>query len=1048
MKNKFSKNLFALLLCVLTSVAAVAQDRVITGTVTDDQDAPLAGASVLVKGTKNGTTTGGDGKFSIDVPEDAEALVVSFIGFQSKEIAITPTTSYLTIALREDQEMLDDVVVIGYGTARRADVTSSIASVTSKELKDLPVSGVDQALQGKVSGVMVNNNGGQPGGGVSVRIRGISSINGNDPLYVVDGTPILSNTTSIAHDQLGGMGGQTQQSVLATLNPNDIESIDILKDASAQAIYGSLGANGVVLITTKRGGDKEGKISYDMYYGWQQVPRTLDLLNLEEYAQYHNDVVAQTIGVGSGALDSIEEFRDPSVLGEGTDWQDAIFRTGAMQNHQLSFSGGQEKTSYFFSLNYFNQEGTVIGSDFERLSGRINIDQEVRDWLKAGISANFSRSDQRVALTNGSDAVVMIGLYNSPAAPVTSVDGDYAATVSIQGYEFGNATNPVALSELRDVGAKQYKTFGNVYANIDLVDGLTLNNELNYDFQLSEQRAFQPLLLGILAPSRLREDRNSSYYWGLRNYLSYRKTFGDLHNVTATLGHEAQSSYWDNINVNRQNLVLNLQSIAAGDADNQLIGGGRGDWAMESYFARAGYTYDDRYAVTASVRRDASSAFGPENRIGYFPAASVGWTITNEDWAQNWNHLGYLKLRAGAGAVGNQSINANSYVMNIRLINVTPFGIGGVPRNIPDPSVRWESVVTYNGGVDIGAFDRRVELSVDAYRKISSGMLLQATMPSFTGLGTDWDDIWTPTVNAGQMTNTGVDLGLTTYNITKEDFSWRTNVVFSHYRNNLDALNNEDQALLRYTGYDNAFLLTRTEAGQPVGTFYGFVTDGLFRSMEELNAADQDGDGLVQGLPIDPTGTWLGDVRYKDLNNDGAITDEDVTTIGNPHPVFTYGITNTLNYMNFDLSIFLQGSYGNEILNFTRRYTESLRNSFWNQLSTVQDRYTEDNPDGSLPRYNQWHENNLRISDRYVEDGSYLRIQNVTLGYNLPAKWFEGVVSSARVYFTAQNLYTFTKYSGYDPELGSYNNDALFMNVDLGNYPNPRTFTIGANLVF
>jgi TonB-linked SusC/RagA family outer membrane protein len=584
---------------------------------------------------------------------------------------------------------------------------------------------------------------------------------------------------------------------------------------------------------------------------------------------------------------------------------------------------------------------------------------------------------------------------------------------------------------------------------------------VNYDFQLSQNNAFQPKVTNettkqtILGPSRLREDRNNNYYWAIRNYLTFNRSFGK-HYVNAVIGHEAQQSHYDNQYISVTDLKQNLQSINAGTIDPSQTNGKKGDWAMESYFGRASYAYNDRYAISGSVRRDGSSSFGPNKRIGYFSAGSVAWTVTNETFARSWKVMDYLKIRAGIGSVGNQnSPIQNAYSTNIRLFSISPFGAGGIPANVGNPDLSWESVVTKNIGIDASFLHKRIELTVDVYNKKTTDMVLSTTLPVFAGLdpnppNTAYKEIEPPVTNAGEMTNKGIDVSVTSYNIQKKDFTWKTNVIFSQYKNKLVKLNSQN-AILRgaeqdYTG--SASVVNITQAGGPVGTFYGYVTDGLFRSMAELN------NGTNWGLTVEPTGIYLGDIRYKDISGpkgipDGAIGSEDVTIIGDPNPDFTYGITNSFQYKDFDFSFFLQGVQGSQIFNWTRKYTESLSSAYQNQLATVLDRYTASNTNATMPRYNQWSNNNVRNSDRYVEDGSYLRIQNISLGYNLPKKWLSVArLSSARLYVSAQNVHTFTKYSGYDPEIGSFNKNVLTQNVDNGHYPTPRTLTIGANIQF
>lgn len=1027
-------------------LTAQVANKKVDGIVKNESGMVLSGVSVKVKDGTATAVTDRFGHYQINAAP-TDVLIFSYIGMQTSQVPVG-NQALVNVTLTAAATQLEDVVVVGYGTMRRADVTSSISSVSAEAIKDLPVAGADQMLQGKVAGVSVSANGGQPGGGISVRVRGLTSINGNEPLYVIDGIIVPTGKSSIAQDKLGGMAGSTSQSGIAGINPNDIEKIDILKDASAQAIYGSRGANGVVLITTKRGKAGEGKVSYDMYYGESKVPTRLDLMNLSQFAQYNNQVLQEISTVTGNPYVPIGEYQRPEVLGEGTNWQDAIFQKGKMQNHQLSFSGGSEKTTYYLGLNYFKQDGTIINSGFDRLSLRFNLDHQIKSWLKVGISSSTARTNQKTTLTNGSDAIVNVAAFNSPAAPVFGLNGDFAPPVSIGGYAFGNPVNPVALAQLRQNTGDQFKAFGSVYGELIFTKFLTMRNEINYDVTNDNNMSFQPSLSSggttILAPSKIVEQRNPSYYWALRNYLNYNQSFGQ-HNINAQIGHEAQASYYDNILASRQNLALNIPSIAAGEQENQVIEGGKGDWAMESYFVRAGYAYDNRYSVNLSLRRDGSSNFGPDRKLGYFPAASVGWTVTNEKFAKNLKVLNYLKVRAGVGAVGSSNVGGASYATNIRLFATGPFGAGGVPDNVGNPALGWESVTTYNGGFDAGFLNGRLDVTFDIYKKITSDMLMATRLPKYTGIGTEWNDIKSPNVNAGRMTNTGFDIGISSTNINKNGFTWKTNLVLSHYKNRLDKLNSDQADLMRYTEYSNAVILTRTVPGGPIGRFYGFISDGLFTSEDDLH------NHANQGQAIGAKGLWLGDVKYRDLDGNNVINDGDMTYIGDPNPNFTFGLTNSFKYKGFDLSVFLQGSQGNDILNYTKRSLETPVNVYWNQLQTsLTDRYSElFNTNGTVPRYNQWHQDNKRVSSRFVEDGSYLRIQNITLGYNLPAAWINRIkMQAARIYISGQNIYTFTKYSGYDPELGSYNNDALMQNIDLGNYPNPRTFTIGANITF
>ncbi len=1038
---------FAILCTLFFSYSSFAQKK-ISGTVTNDKGEVLAGATVSAGSTK--VSTNSVGVFAIDVPAGVKRLQVTYVGMQPQDVTVGKNETF-KISLDALPNSLNEVVVIGYGTSRKANVSSAISSVGEKDIKNLPAAGADQLLQGKVAGVTVTSNGGQPGGGVSVRVRGITSVNGNDPLYVIDGIPVPSDNTSLEQNVLGGGSGQTGQSGLALLNPADIASIDILKDASAQAIYGVRGGNGVVLITTKKGKAGQGKLSYDVYYGWQRIPKKLKVMDLQQFADYQNSLVPEIRAVGLGA-DSVGEFKNTSVLGKGTDWQDEIYQTGNIQSHQLAFSGGSDKTTYYFSGGYYDQAGILIGTKFKRYSLRASIDQQVKPWLKAGINGNLSRSNQKIGLSDAFDAVTSVVLYNSPAAMVRDVYGNFVNSTNLQGQSVGQSANPVAQATLRDVGVVTAKAFGSAYAEVTFFKGFRMRNQFNYDYTSSSKKAFQPYVKNpltnelIINPSKLSEQRNNSFYWGIQNYLNYDNTFGK-HTISATAGHEAQKSDWDFLQAYRDNLQQNLPSLAVGSVDNQTIGAGAGAWSSESYFGRLIYTFKNRYTVTGTARYDGSSNFGPGKRWAKNFGGSASWTITNEDFAKDIKGLDYLKVRVGIGSIGNQETNGqNLFNTNIDLSRQSPWGTVGFPANLGNVNIGWEKVVTYNAGIDATFFNHFAEISIDVYKKRTQAMLLKSQLPIFSGLSPDsWLNITVPTGNYGQMTNTGIDISITTYNITKKDFNWKTTLNFSHYKNRLDYLNDSATAIFgTFDEYGTAKTVTVTKAGNPVGSFYGFVTDGLFRSQQELTA--------INYGQVSPLGLWLGDIRFKDINGNKVLDNQDVSVIGSPHPKFTAGFTNTFAFKNLDLSIFLYGSYGAKIFNYTRIFTEGLNSPWNNQLETVLNRYTENNPNGTLPRYTGTgvQQGNLRVSDRYIEDGSFLRVQNISLGYKFPKNLLNksGVFSSARIYVSVQNLHTFTKYSGYDPEIGAINNKVGLMNIDNGHFPNPRTLTIGANIEF
>lgn len=1051
-KTRLSRAGTLWLVLVLFSLSVMAQNRVITGVVSDQSGVPLINATVSVKGGNTSVVTDNYGVFKITVPASANALLFSYVGAKQKEVSLEGKTSVL-VSLDVTDNKLGEVVVIGYGTAKRADVSSAISSVKSKDLKDLPVAGIDQAIQGKVAGVTVINNSGQPGGGVSLRIRGVTTINANDPLIVVDGVIFTSNTKfSSGYAGLGGSDGQTGNSFLATINPNDIESIDILKDASAQAIYGSQAANGVILITTKKGKSGEGKINYEMYAGNQIVQKKLDLMNLREFAQYQNEV-APLLGQTPSA-----EFSDLSKLGTGTDWQDAMFRTGTVQNHQLSFSGGKDKTNYYLSAGYFTQKGILVGSDFKRYSTRFSLDHQLKSWMKVGVSANASRSIQNVTLADAAEGTIWWGTVQSPLIPVKNLDGSWGGGgQAVGGFQYSQ-DNPIARSFYRGNTSTSTQVFGQLYGEIEFMKGLSLRNEFAYSLSLYNNLAFQKegSFGNTSLRSQLFEYRGNGYYYAFRNYVNYYKNIGK-HAISGTAGHEAQYNYWESISGKKVDLQNNILDLNAGSSDRDTweLGGGKNDGTIESYFVRATYAYDNRYSLNLSLRRDGSSRFFGKNKWGNFPGASFAWTITNERFAEDWKKtVSYMKLRVGYGEVGNTNLpNGAPNPPYTSVVSFWPgpvgFGSSNYLYGVANPNLTWESVVTKNVGLDVSFLNGRIETAFDVYKKTTTAMLLIGTGPRLIGVGDQWDDLKGPVINTGRMSNTGIDISITSTNIKTKDLTWKTNIIFSQFKNKLEKVAGDLAALYGRIYYDN-YLITRTIPGYAVGSFFGLKTDGLFRTQADLNSS------LPQfGYPVDPTHTWLGDIRFQDVGGgtdgkpDGVINESDITFIGSPLPKFTYGFTNTVNFRDFDFSIFLQGSHGAKIFNFLRWQLEKMDNPYFNQLRSVLDRYTDANPEGSLPRFTNTNVNNVYMSDRYVEDGSYLRIQNLSIGYRIPARYLsKAKISTARVYVSVQNLHTFTKYSGYDPEVGVFNNNIRLTNVDAGHYPNPRSFTAGINLEF
>jgi len=998
----------------------------------------LPGVGVIVEGTKNATTTDFDGGFILNNVDPKSTLIFSYIGYKNVSMP-ADTKSVMKINMVNDLEKLNEVVVIGYGTSKRKDVNGAISSIKASEIQDKPFTSIDQALVGKAAGVNVTQNSGTPGGGISVQIRGITSINGNEPLYVIDGTPVFAdkNNDSFSFSALGGGNGQTKNSALSGLNISDIETIDILKDASSTAIYGANGANGVVLITTKKGKKGKSTFSYETYMGTQQVTNSVDVLNLPQYAAYQ----AKIFKMNGEPVPY--QYQKPDLLGKGTNWQDELFRTAAMYNHQISFSGEKEGTRYYTSLNYFNQEGIVLNSDFNRMSMRLNIDSTVKSWLKIGNNMSISKSSQQVVRNDDRGGLVMNTLRQSPELPVRYADGSFAGPTSGLGSSANEATNPIALSEYNNAKTDRYKVNGNVFADFTLTKGLVFRTELGYDLNFAKSSSFAPkYTLGNVSEllNKSFKQQDQSFYWSLKNYLTYNKTFNEKHNFTFLLGQEAQESQYEYLSGYRSGdfLSKNFNNLNIGDIDTAVNGNGSGRWSMTSYISRLNYSFSDRYSFSASLRADASSNFGPNNKWGYFPSFAAGWTVSNEKFFEPLSStVNYLKFRAGYGSVGNQNIPANRY-QTILSLTASPFGgVSPTIDNLGNPNIKWESLKSFDVGFELGMLNNRVKLDFDYYVKHSSNFLTKQINDESNQSALNYY------LNTGEIETKGIELTLNTRNIVTENFTWDSTIIFSKYNNELTSFQGAGKSLLGKVQFD-LYNVTRTTEGQPVGQFYGYVTDGLFKNAAELAAG-----------PIQETGTGIGDIRFKDLNGDGKIDAKDQKAIGSAIPDFTYSFTNNFKYKNLSLSVVLTGSQGNEIYNFTRHYTDGIYPGFGDRFANVSTRAINAfepgvNENTNEPRITLNDPNgNGRISNRFVEDGSYLRIQNVSLSYDLPSQIFKNsIISKMRLYVNVQNLYTWTKYSGFDPALGNLDQNITLSGIDLGRYPVPRTTSMGLNLEF
>jgi TonB-linked SusC/RagA family outer membrane protein len=1023
----------------------------------------MPGVSVRVQGSTVATLTDGSGRYTITAAP-GDALTFSFMGKAPQTLTVPPG-GVVDVALHDDAQALDEVVVVGYGAMKKSDLTGAVSSVSAATLQTSVMPSVDQMLSGKLAGVQVTQNTGAPGGATSIRIRGASSINNsNEPLYIVDGMRFQGSAAYAGFDWQGGTNGQTTTNPLALISPNDIESIDVLKDASAAAIYGAAGANGVVIITTKRGAQGGMSVTYDGYVAAQQRSNTIDMMNLREFAQFQKDNA--TLINGS---DPAPEYQDPSLLGSGTDWQNEVFRTALMQNHQLSLSGGNDKTQYSVSGGWMQQEGIIIGSDFARFNVRTSVDATVSRLIKAGGSIAYTNTDETLTNNDGGDGVVLQALAMQPDIPVRGFDGAYASPSS----QYGSSRyNPVWLALSRYNQMERRRTTANLYAEISLLKDLKFRSEYGFDVSNSLNTSFSPAYdfgPGLQnSNNQIREDNSASRYWSAKSYFTYTPTFAEIHSLNVTLGAEVEQSEWRNSWLRKENLSSGKVRFVTNDGDFFENNGGKGLGRSASFFARALYNFADRYLLTATIRADGSDRFGRNYKFGYFPSLALAWRVNNETFLKDVRQISNLKLRLSYGQVGNSSIGAYLYGSSMLSLNV-PAQLGGTGyrmQNVANPDLRWEASSQLNLGADVALFNSRISLTADVYSKQSEGLLLQVSLPSYLG-GSAWEDVQAPMVNIGQIRNRGVELSLTTQNVQTGDFRWSTSLVFSLNRNQVVALNDDAQkiysGLAWYAKYQN---ITITQVGSPIGVFYGYQTNGLFTDrMDIINSPvqiDLDGDGVND---VGERAVWPGDLKFKDISGpdgkpDGVINDFDQTVIGDPNPDFTYSIGNTLAYKNLELTVALSGSQGGDIFSWTHTELEGLSNIWSNQLASAAGaaRVNTDDPNNpylasagaTVPRVTSNDNNdNRRASNRYIEDGSYLRIQNIALGYSLPARWVARLaVQQLKVYVNLQNLYTITGYSGFDPEIGAFNQSALLQNVDMGHYPIPRVYTLGLTIRF
>lgn len=1004
---------------LLDSRVQVPVDRTISGTVADEDGEGLPGVSILVKGTQRGTTTNQGGSYTLTIPDGNQTLVFSFVGYEPQEVTAGNQTK-IDISLVVDTKALNEVVVVGYGTVKKRDLTGSVASIGTAELKAQPINSFNQALQGRVAGVQVTQASNAPGGGITVRVRGGNSLSANnDPLYVIDGFPITNPAPA------SGAGNSTlYPNPLASINPNDIESIEVLKDASATAIYGSRGANGVVLVTTKRGKAGQSNVDFEMYYGIQKITKTLDLATAEQITAAKNEQL-RNLGFAERYGDPKGRYpRTPAEYGRGTDWQDEIFRTAPIQSYQLAFSGGTEKLRYVISGNYFDQDGIIIASKFRRYTARVNLDAKVSSRIKVGTNINVTRSYNNGVNETGFNSLVGLATRISPASPVFDDNGEYQLLNVGPGSGFTNGANPVAIANTSTNLLVGNRVLGNIFADLTLAEGLTARISVGADIFNTRRNIFYTPQTLVASDQNGYGSNGSSDNLNLlnENILTYTKAFQD-HAFDIVAGVTFQSNREERVYAEAQdfpNYTLGANNLGLANTPLPPRGSVQ-EWGLNSYLGRVNYRFRDRYLVTFTGRIDGSSRFGANNKYGFFPSGALAWRIKDEAFLKDVKAVSDMKLRVSYGITGNDGIGLYNSLSQYGTSR-TVFGDEEVlftqASRIANPDLRWEKTAQFDLGADIGLLDNRLQITADYYIKTTTDLLLGVQLPATTGFKT-------VTRNVGSLENRGVELAVSTVNLDGA-FKWRTSGNISFNRNKVLALNNAEQFL---TGS------SIVKVGESVGSFYGNVFDGIWQTADEIKAAGN----------VARTGDLPGALRYKDLDGDGTFNvASDRQILGSGLPDFTYGLTNNFSYKNFDLSVFLQGVQGNVILNDTRTTMETGRVGNNLLKSSIINAWRPDRPSDTYPALRQWAP--TATDSFYIEDGSFLRVKNVSLGYQIPLG--TSFIRKARVYVSGQNLLTFTKYRGYDPEVNSDFNSNTQYGVDNYAYPAARTLTFGASLSF
>lgn len=1092
---------FALFLSLFCFVAKA--QKTVTGTVQDASGEPMIGVTVLANG-KPVAVTDIDGAFSVPNATPSTVIKLSYVGYLDQQFKVGDKTSF-NITLNEDNHNLDEVVVVGYGTMKKSDLAGASTSLDEKTLKSAPLTNIDQSFQGRVAGVNAVQTSGAPGSGISVQVRGQATINaGSDPLYVVDGVIFNAQSNSGASLGLGdalGNGSHSSVSPLSTLAPQDIVSIEVLKDASATAIYGAQGANGVVLITTRKGKSGDAKFTYTGSVTVSRQNKRIDIMNLRQFAEYYNTLVQQ------GELSQPDKFySDPSVLGRGTNWQDAIFRTAWQTTHQLSAEGGTEKVHYYISSSYDDQDGTIIGSNFRRFNTRVNLDAQLKKWLKIGFNGTFAQTHESLKLADSDEGLISYSLTTPPDIQIYNIDGSYSS-VSKEGF---SNPNPIAMAMMDDILLKRQTLNGSIYIDVTPIKNFTWHSQFGYDVNSSRSQTYEPMVhLGTWDRSQNqgRIQKNSGYFWSFNNYVQYNMQFGK-HGITAMIGQEAWKSNYDYTGIFNTNLPSDVVHNPALGQGTPKIFEGWGSTSMASFFTRETYNYDDRYLGTYTYRYDGSSNFGPNKRWAGFHSFALAWRFSNEKFIKKFagKWLSNGKLRLGWGQTGNSNIGGYKWGSTVDPME-TGLGMGYKPANLKNPDIKWETQEQWNVGLDLGFFNSRVNLTVDWYKKESKDMLMQLILPSIMGTsGNASSALAAPWGNYGDIENHGFEFALSTHPIITKNFTWDSDVNISINRNKLKSLSGST-AIVGYGQWTD--VVSRSVPGQSLYNFYGYKVEGVYTSLEDImnspvntlqqnNPIVTDADGKkhwsTEAAKYSRTNTtFIGDIKYKDINGDGVIDEKDKTNIGSPMPKWTFGWNNTFRWKQWDLNIFINGSVGNKVGNYLKMKLTHMNSAWSNQLTDVNKHAilqpidpnkqypftvqvtdpTKDNPNHMKDvTINNWYDDASNVtvsnvgtvtprasindpndndawSDRYIEGASYLRLKSITLGYTFKPELVHKIgLTNLRLTLNATNLFTITGYDGYDPEVGVSTAAANVYGLDNGRYPSPTTVSFGLSASF